>query len=336
VVILANLGLLKIDRGRPDLAEPMLREALELQRQAPNPGRDGVITKFLAAAARDLGRPGEAAAVLEQAIGLLRRADRQSELADALYLRGLTDLEGPRLGAIAATVAEMEAVAGLSGDKLSLGLTSFLRGRAAAAAGDLPGARRELAAARRLLVDSGHVDLGSEADLAAAEIEHAAGNSRAALQLLDAAVGRLAGGGAGGRIAFLATTLRARIEAGSGRPVVARRLLGQLGEHHANAPSLERRAAWLEARAAVRAAEGRFEEARNDQRSALHAASAGGRGAEVLRLRLGRAAIEARAGNREHAARTATSVATEAESLGLLALAGRARRLAGAPAAPER
>jgi serine/threonine-protein kinase len=332
VVILANLGLLKIDRGRPDLAEPMLREALELQRQAPNPGRDGVLTKFLAAATRDLGRPGEATALLEQGIGLLRQAERQTELADALYLRGLADLEGARLGTVPVTVAEMETVAGLAGDKLSLGLTSFLRGRAAAAAGDLPAARRELAEARRLLVDSGHVDLGSEVDLAAAAIEHAAGDSRAALRLLDAAVGRLAGGGAGGRIGFLATTLRAQIEAESGRLVVARRLLGQLGELNANAPSLERRAAWLEARATVRAAEGRFEEARNDQRSALHAASAGDRGAEVLRLRLGRAAIEARAGNREHAARTAASVATEAESLGLVALAARARRLAGSPA----
>jgi serine/threonine-protein kinase len=281
--ILVNLGLLTQIRGRPDLAEQRLREAVEVLRDSGSARRLGDALAPLADVLHDLGRPEEAREVAEEAITLLREAKEPTSLANALCGRAFIDLDAVELEEIDATAAEMEQIAGSVGRSVALGLARHVRGRAAAARGDLPLARQHLGAARDLLVASGDQDMAAQAELALAVIEHDAGNPAAALLLLDAAVARLDAGAAHGA-AFLAETLRARISAESGQALEARRRLVSLGDENARSPSISRRLAFLAARAAVARAEGNIEAAQNDLEAALRLAHESGRAAEAERL----------------------------------------------------
>jgi serine/threonine-protein kinase len=281
--ILVNLGLLAQIRGRPDLAEPRLREAVEVLRDSGSARRLGDALAPLADVLHDLGRPEEAREVVDEAITLLREAKEPTSLAHALCGRAFIDLDALELEEIEATAAEMEQIAGSVGRSVALGLARHVRGRAAAARGDLPSARQHLGAARDLLVASGDQDMAGQAELALAVIEHAAGNPAAALRLLDAAVDRL-DAGAGHGTAFLAETLRARIAAESGQAEEARRRLMSLGDDSATSPSVSRRLAFLAARSQVARTESNVEAAQSDLAAALRLARESGRAADAERL----------------------------------------------------
>jgi tetratricopeptide (TPR) repeat protein len=281
--ILVNLGILALTRGRPDLAEPRLREAVEVLRDSGSARRLGDALAPLADVIHDLGRPEEAREVAEEAITLLREAKEPTSLANALGGRAFIDLDALQLEEIDATAAEMEDVAGSVGRSFALGLARHVRGRAAAVRGDLASARQHLGASRDLLVASGDFDAAAQAELTLAAIEHAAGDPAAALRLLDAAVGRL-DAGTGYGAAFLAETLRARIAAESGQAHEARRRLVSLGDDNARSPSVSRRLAFLAARAAVARAERNVDAAQSDLAAALRLARESGRAADAERL----------------------------------------------------
>jgi serine/threonine-protein kinase len=283
--ILVNLGILAQIRGRPDLAEPRLREAVEVLRDSGSARRLGDALAPLADVLHDLGRPEEAREIADEAITLLREAKEPTSLAHALCGRAFIDLDALELEEIDATAAEMEEIAGSVGRSVALGLARHVRGRAAEARGDLPSARQHLGAARDLLVASGDQDMAAQAELALAAIEHAAGNPAAALRLLDAAVDRLDAGAAHGA-AFLAETLRARIAAESGQAHEARRRLVSLGDDNARSPMRH-----PPARVSYRARGGRTggEECRSRAERSRGRASAGSRERPRCRRRAPRA-----------------------------------------------
>ena len=328
LVILGNLAAVKVERGRPDLAEPMFREALELRKKSPNPGREGEVLTDLAAVVRDLGRPAEAVPIAARAIERLREAGRQIQLSGALFDRGAVDVEGARLDRVASTVAEIEEAARVAGSKECLAYARGLRALSAAAAGDLAAARRDFAGGRKMFLDSGYVEVASQLDVTSATVEESMGDARAVLPLVDGALARLAAGGTGTQTHFFAEILRARIEAKSGRTEQARRRLLALGESNARSPSLSRRSAVLAARAELARAEGRFDDARRNLQSALQAASDMDDKLDGLRLRLDLAEVEREAGKVAVAAEIGHAVAGEAERLGLYAIARRAKGLA--------
>ena len=212
-------------------------------------------------------------------------------LAEALLrARSMIDLDALRLDGIDDTAKEIEDAAGSVGRSVELALAWHLRGRAAAAHGDLAAARQQLAAARDLLVESGDLTW-RPADLELAAIEHDAGNPEAALRLLDSALARLDAGTRHG-VAFLAETLRARIAAEAGAVDEARQRLVALGDDTAKSPSVSRRLSFLPARAALARAEGRVADAHRDLEDALRVAETGERESEARRLRRDLADLE--------------------------------------------
>jgi serine/threonine protein kinase len=334
-VMRVNLATVAIRRGRPDLAERSLRDVVEQRRRSAHARLHETLLE-LAAALHELGRGREADPLLDESVDLMRRGGAQSGLGEALFARGLVDLGRARLDRIAQTVGEMEAAATTAGDKATLGLAHHLRGRAAAARGDFPAARRHLAEGSRLLADNGNLDRASDADCAAAAVEHAAGDPAAALRLLDRAQARLANGGSAHPVGFFSATLRARIDAEAGRAAEAHRRLASLGEGTADSPSISRRLAFLGSRAGLARAERRFEEARRDLDSAMRLAQDAGRTLDSLALRLDLAELQLAAGARPSALAAAEDVLRESAPRGLGALAQRARHLARAPLRPAR
>ena len=284
VVILSNLARLAMVRGRPDLAVPKFREVLEMQRGSAKPQRVGQTLCAIADALHDLGQPHEARDLAEEAIALMRPADEPVALAEALLARSMIDLDALRLDGIDDTVNEIEDAADSVGRSVELAYAWHLRGRAAAAQGDLAAARQKLTAARDLLVESGDLDFATGVDLELAAIEHDAGNPEAALQLLDSGLARLDAGTRHG-VAFVAETLRARIAAEAGAVDDARQRLAALGDDPATSPSVSRRLSFLSARAALARAEGRVADARHDLEDALRVAEEGERALEARRLR---------------------------------------------------
>jgi serine/threonine-protein kinase len=321
---LANLAQLATYRGRPDLAEPRLREVVASWRRSGNPRLRHTLG-ILSEVVRDLGRPREADPLLDESITVLRAAGDESNLVTSLMYRAVADIGAGRFDRIDATAAEMEAAARAAGNRVPLGFTHYARARAAAARDLLPAARRHFAAASRLVAENGDLDAAGEMDVEWAAAEHAAGNTARARALLDTALGRLQGGGAGTPAAFFGETLRARLDAESARPAEARRRLEALGEEAARSPSVGRRLAFLAARAALAASERRFADARRDLDGALEAARVAGRTTDSLTLRLERARVDGQAGDLAASASGARAVASEAAALGLAAIAERAR-----------
>ena len=328
-VMEVNLALSFLDRGRPDLAEPRIREVVEEGEKAP----DRFLAWYVGALAeslRERGQTREADQRLEESIELCGKFKNEAVKAELLFGRGLVDLGRGRFERLPATIAEIEATATVEGGTAGLGFGQDLRGRTAAERGDLAAARRHLAEASRLLSANGQRNRASDSDLALAEVERTAGDAPRARQLIDLAAGRLAKNGAGYPVGFLAPALRARLDAAAGRIADARRDLAGLGEAE-HSPSLSRRLAFLSARAALGSAERRFDDARHDLEEARHDADAAQWTLSSLDLHLDEADLERRAGDPVRSRADARRVAAEARTLGFTALAARARAVASAP-----
>ncbi len=275
-VILGNLAGIAMQRGRPDLAEPRHREAVQIFREAKSRRLSWALTD-LSETLRELGRVAEADATLAEALTLLAAGPAGSDYAIALFYRGGAELDAAALDRVDATVAELTGVARTTGDRPTLAYAERLRGLAAAARGERAAARQGLAEASRLLLANGQADGAAETELELAEVEFDFDELAAAAQLAERA--REAGGvaSAEGTTAFLATALLAGIDARSGRLAEARRRLDTLGEAAASSPSVNRRLSYLRARALWARAVGHDAEARRDLEAALVSAEAAGR-----------------------------------------------------------
>ncbi len=325
IVTLENLAVVRAVQGRPDLGEPLARRLIEHYQRAGRVSDEGEVSRNLALMLRDLGRPDEAAALLDRALGLLRQSKYGNDVADALHAKAVAALEEGRLDEAAPLVAELEATAEWSLKWLPLGYARSLRGRQAVLAGDLAAARREFAEARRLVLAGGERDRAAMLDLVWAEAEAAAGDAPAALRVVAEALGAL-DDPAGTEAGYFAETLRARIDAGAGRVTAARDRLLALGPGAAESPSLSRRLAFLRARAALAAAEGRSADARADLETAVGVARGGRRKLTELELRIELAAVAA---DPAAARALAAAAGREAKALGYVALAERARGRSG-------
>ncbi len=283
-VILGNLAGLAMQRGRPDLAEPRHREAVQIFREAKSRRLSWALTD-LSETLRDLGRVVEADAALAEALTLLAAGPAGSDYAIALFYRGGAELDAGGLERVGATVAELASVARTTGDRATLAYSERLRGLAAAARGERAAARQGLAEASRLLLANGQADWAAETDLQLAEVEFGFDELVAAAGLAERA--RDAGGAASaeGTTAFLATALLAGIDARSGRLPEARRRLDTLGEAAASSPSVNRRLSYLRARALWALASGREGDARRDLEAALACAESAGRKLQAAALR---------------------------------------------------
>src|SRR4029078_5026500 len=94
--------------GGRDRAEPLAREILAIRQRDGAAADEGEILKTLALILRDLGRPGEAAALLERSVTLLEPSKRGNVLADVLYAMGCADLEDGRLDRVDALAGRLE------------------------------------------------------------------------------------------------------------------------------------------------------------------------------------------------------------------------------------
>jgi serine/threonine-protein kinase len=269
-LILQNLGGLAFQRGRPDLAETRLREAIAAHEALGRERHAATSRADLAQAIRDQERWREADGLLDTAVEQLRRFDHATSLAYALAARAEVAVARLELDEAGRIADEIERGARTSGNPASLGLAERVRALAAAARGDLDGARARFEGARRLFVDSGNLDLAAEAEVAEAASELDAGRSERAANLLDPAPAGLAVAPADGTAAFVAATLRVRISAATGRPGEAAAILDGLGDGSAS-PSRARRIAYLRARAELVAARGG--DPRPDLEAALAAAA---------------------------------------------------------------
>jgi serine/threonine-protein kinase len=324
--ILHNLAGVAKMRSRPDLAEPRLREAVEIFRTEESPRRLAMSLGDLSLALQDLGRPAEVDAIRDEAIAVLREVGDDTSVAHVLAYRGGFAIERARLDNTEATAREIEEAAQASGHKTNLGLAELLRGRAAAARGDAGSARRHLGDAHRLFDDSGEGDLAAEARLELASTERQADRHIEASRLAEQAAAPFRDDTENGFV-FRAEVLLARIDVEQGRFADAERRLVQLGRGAETRPTVAERIAFLAARAELARARGRFDEARADLETAIAVAREAWRKLDELHLRLDLAETNLARGDRDRALAAARQVAEEASASGLGGLAARARRL---------
>jgi serine/threonine protein kinase len=325
--VLDNLSGIAIERGRPDLAEDRYREAIAVWEKSGRKQRAAIASGNLALALADLGRSAQAAAARETAITALRAFDDLSAVAVVLASRAHAAIDAGDLGAAERDADEIEAAALSAGSRESLAYSEEVRGRISWLRGDLAAARRRLEQAENLHAADGDLDLAGEIAIRRASDEYREGAAGTAERLITRALARLEGGGQG-TAAFVAQTLRVRIEATAGNLGDAKARLEKLGEDSSTSPSLTRRLAYLAARGTLAARLGRIEEAQSDFRTAVAGAEGGGQAVAALELRLDLAALESRAG-RDGARRLAEDVESQARRLGLPLLAHRALTLIG-------
>jgi tetratricopeptide (TPR) repeat protein len=268
-VILGNLAGIAMQRGRPDLAEPRHREAVQIFRQAKSRRLSWALTD-LSETLRDLGKVAEGDAALAEALTLLAAGPAGSDYAIALLYRGGAELDAGKLSEVETTAAEIQRVARATGERPGLAFAGRLLGQVAGARGELAAARRELGDSSRLLRENGQEDWAAESDLALAEIEFRAGELVRAAKLADrVAVSESTAG-------YVATALLAGIDARLDRVPEAQRRLEALGSAGAGSPSVDRQVSYLLARARWARAAGREAEAGQDYATALASAEAAG------------------------------------------------------------
>lgn len=322
-----NLGTVAHLRGRPDLGEARVREAIARFEKVGNRRRVAISRVALVEILWDRGASVEAGAMLDAALAVLREVEDHYSIAAALALRARIDLESGNLTAADRALAPIEQSAQASGTPERLMLAADLRGRIAAARGRFDEALRALDEARRLAGEFGDTESVADETLTAARVELGRHRVERAAQRL-AALGTTMAGGADTNPRFALALLHARIDLAQGGVAAARGRIDQLGDG-ADSPSLERRLGFLPVRAALLAAEGRLDAARNDLEVGIAAATSAGRLVTGLELRLALAALDLAAGDPGRARRAAAEVAERSLSLGLTALAQAAIDLRG-------
>ena len=333
--MLGNLASLAVFRGQPDRAETLASELVEERRRTGNRRQLGGGLLTLAEPLHDLGRTAEARAALDESIALLRETGHLAWLPFALYQRGVADLQAARFEPIDATVAELESIAAAAGGYVAMANAHYLRALAAGERGEMAAMRGSFAVARQLKLQNGDLDQVASGDAAEAQLELRAGNWEEARRAAERAGGGLPVAAVDGEPAFFATAVEVCLDAREGKPEAARRGLARLGESSARSPSVGRRMVFLQARAALAAAEGRQAEARDDLRTAIEVAVSAERKVQELELSLDLVELERAAGGASGVSRSAKSLAAEAETLGLGALAetrGVSRQRAPTPA----
>ncbi len=317
---LHNLAVQRFLRGRPDLAEPIARDLLELDLRSGDPVREGETSRVLSLILRDLGRREEADILLDQALLLLEPSSLHVTVADALVVRGEVELEAGRLEQVASIVSALEARAQRSSERFPLGLARSLQARTLALQGDFDNTRALFDEAGRLLRLSGNTPSAVLSDLAWVEAALRAQSHAQAADVLERLMVEI-DPSRPDLLGFLAVTLRARLDAAAGRTSSARTSLAALGDPAASSPSLLRRLAYLRARGAIALSARQRDSARDDFEQALELAIALGHTVAALELRLDLAEL----GDPVHSA-AMTEVRREAEALGLGAIARRAQR----------
>lgn len=266
--LLNNLGNLAVQRGRPDIAEARFAESIPLARESGRPSRLGFALREYSEVLRDLGRPEEADRALAEAFVSLRAADDPAAVARALCYGALADIERGRRDGIREVVAQMEGIATSIGSSEPLALAELVAGELAFAGDDLAEARRHLEEAARILKGTSEADSSIAIELRAAEVSLLAGDLAATERIVESAIAPLRGRGESASL-FAGETLLARAAVAAGRPEEARRRLAALGDGAERSPSFRLRLAFLNARAALNAAEGHRELARLDFAAAI-------------------------------------------------------------------
>ena len=236
---LDNLGIIALQRGRPDLAVPRFEEAVAILRENGRPAALGFALNSYATALFDLGRPAAADRALSEAIELLRQADSE-DLEAALLLRGRVDVAGGRLAGVEALAEEMDTAAKATGETEPLAGAEMMRGELAFARGELDAARPHFREASRLYLATATSDAAVEIDLELSELERQAGNPAESARLAEAAIGPLRGRGERADLVAGEAVL-ARIDAEGDRAAEARRRLAGLDPKLENSPSLRLR-----------------------------------------------------------------------------------------------
>ena len=324
-IFLQNLAAVARLRGRPDITAARSHEAVAIFRRLGDPVKVGWALGLLADAQRDLGRPVEARTTLEEAIAMLRRPDSKYELGEALYVAAWARLDAGQLGAVESIAAEVDAMAEATARQSHLGYADLLRAQLASLRGEYEESHRRFVEARRLLADSGDADAVAELDLIHGEAERLAGHGEEAATLATAARAHW-GGHDGNAIVARADALLARLDIAAGRTAAARQRLQGLEVDVDSSPSVTLRLALLPARAELLAAEGKQTEAGRDLETARALATSSERVVDALRFRLMLAEVERRDGRSSAAEAEAAVIASEAERLGLGAVAAEARR----------
>ena len=327
-VFRSNLGGIALLRGRPDLAEPQYREALAAARATGRQHRIATSLAELSQALRDLGKVTEADAALDESIALIRQANDREGLTTKLLYRGEADLQAARLAGVPALADEIAAVAQETGDRFTLVKAAALRGQLAAVRGEVATARRQLGEASRLAKDNGDADTATALALWLAEMEHALGNGEEAARLIEQARSYQGGEHYEGVSELIGQLMLARVATAAGRLDEARSRLTAMTPRGEGAPSVEVRLTFLAAHAELASAEGRHAAARRDLEEAIAAADGAGRKVAELDLRLLLARLQHDGGDAIAARANARRVAAEAQRLGLLGFAKRARALA--------
>ncbi|QQR73996.1 MAG: protein kinase [Holophagales bacterium] len=317
--LLINLALLDILRGRPDLAEPALRQVAEVRSKESNRRQYGDVLGFLGQSLFELGRTTEAAAQLDAALAILRAPGDFENLQQFLESRAELAYESGRLDEVEPIARELRSAAEGAGTPLPLALARGLEARLAAARGEIEPMRRGFADSLNVLDENGDLDNAVEIGAAHATAEWRAGSSSLARGAAEAVIRRYPEGAREVRAIYLARCLRLRTLADDGELEAASRELALLGDGD-SAPAPGRRIAFLLARAALARAEGRLPAARADLDSALAIATAAGRKLDELDVRLAQATLASAVA---HA--PLRELAREADSLGLELWAQRAR-----------
>ncbi len=321
---LLNLGIAARVRGRPDIAEPRLREAIAAFGEQGRPTRLALPLAELSVALAELARPTEGRAALTRSIGLLRGADAPALLANSLFYDASMDVDAGRLAGVEGRAAEIEALAQKTGDRSSLAFAEDLRGRLAGERGQLAAARRLLAEASRLFATNGDPVASSEVDLLHANLERSSGDPAEARRLLAGIVGA----STARESAFYASAEAslAALDAREGRVEEARRRLDALGPAVDASTSVRVRLALHAARAALARGEKRHAAARGELEAAVELTGAAALKLVELELRLDLAELAAASGDATAAESLRRGVEREATRLGLLRLVTLARR----------
>ncbi|MDQ1347595.1 MAG: eukaryotic-like serine/threonine-protein kinase, partial [Acidobacteriota bacterium] len=324
--IIGNLGNIDLLRGRPDLAEIRFRETVAIFRGLERMSKLSFALHNLASALWEQGQVAEARERLDEAIELGRPGAAASVLDQAFFDRGSWDLEAGQIGGAVAAVEEVARLADEIGTAEVAAHREILRGQIARALGESAEALERFATARRLLSGAGAGDQIVELDLQEADLRAAEGDLASARALLHATVAPLRG--RGDRLALLLGEAQlARLDVREADFAGATRRLERLWGAGEKSPVVKLRIALLGARAELAVATGRPDEARRDLEAARSLAEAAGRKATALERRLDLAAVELAAGNREQALRASAAVERAAHAAGWIAIRGRARSL---------